>query len=97
MAYVQFHRRQEALGRHRHALKLRQEAGDELGEAMSLNSLGLLHLREHRLEETRDHFERALEITRRLGGRRWGGVVLGKPGRRSTRLRRTPRGGGPGG
>ncbi|SIO85563.1 tetratricopeptide repeat protein [Nocardiopsis sp. JB363] len=77
MAYVQSHRRQEALGRHRHALKLRQETGDELGEAMSLNSLGLLHLREHRLEEARDHFERALEIVRHRGERRWEGVVLG--------------------
>lgn len=66
MAYVQSHRRQEAPAHHRHALRLRQEAGDELGEAMSLNSLGLAHLREHRVEEAREHFERALAIVRCL-------------------------------
>lgn len=77
MAYVQSHRREEALSHHRHALRLRREDGDELGEAMSLNSLGLVHLREHRVEEARDHFEQALTITRRLGDRRWEEIAVG--------------------
>ncbi|GHD20611.1 hypothetical protein GCM10007147_13200 [Nocardiopsis kunsanensis] len=77
MAYVQSHRREEALAHHRRALELRRESGDELGEAMSLNALGLAHLREHRPAEAREFFERSLATVRRLGERGWEGIALG--------------------
>lgn len=77
MAYVQSHRTQEGIERHRHALRLRRELGDELGEAMSLNALGLAHLREHRVDRAREAFERSLATARRLGERTWEGIVLG--------------------
>ncbi|MBE2997698.1 tetratricopeptide repeat protein [Nocardiopsis sp. HNM0947] len=77
MAYVQSHRWEEAKAHHQRALRLRQEAGDRFGEAMSLNALGLALLREHRLDEARDHFERSLAEVRLLGERRWEGIALG--------------------
>ncbi|MGP4109521.1 ATP-binding protein [Streptomyces sp. 4N509B] len=50
-------------------LRAARREGDRGGEAELLDSLGLAHLRSHRLDEAAEHFEACLVIRRELGDR----------------------------
>lgn len=70
-------RAEEALELHTRALALREGVGDAFGVAMSSNAIGLVHLREHRLERARESLDHCLLLTREIGERRWEGIALG--------------------
>ncbi|MGW9556148.1 ATP-binding protein [Nocardiopsis sp. NPDC055551] len=84
MACVQGHRYPEGLERHRRAHELRRTMKDEFGVAMSLNAIGIVHLRVRRLDQAAQHFRRSLEILEPLSKRTWSGIALGNLAR--TRL-----------
>ncbi|MFD3683881.1 tetratricopeptide repeat protein [Nocardiopsis sp. NPDC058631] len=76
-AHLHSNRPVEGIEHHTRALELRRELVDEPGVVMSLNALGLAHLRGHRLDEARDHLERSNAAARDLGDRLWEGIAQG--------------------
>lgn len=77
IAFLQANRPSEGIEQHTRALELRRELGDELGVVMSLNALGLAHLRGRQLDAARDRLEESLDAARQLGDRRWEGIAQG--------------------
>ncbi|MGK3102711.1 tetratricopeptide repeat protein [Streptomyces sp. WAC05858] len=60
MAYTRINRQAESLESHENALTIRRDLDDRLGEARSLNLIGLNHLRARRLDPATRHFEQAI-------------------------------------
>lgn len=77
MACVQGHRYSDGLERHHRAHEIRRTMKDEFGVAMSLNAIGIVHLRARRLDHAARHFRRSLEISESLSKRTWSGIALG--------------------
>ena len=69
-AFFQARLLDQATVHHTRLLALRQRLGDRLGEAKSINALGLLALRRRQLDVARAHFEAGADIFAALGERR---------------------------
>ncbi|NGO72709.1 tetratricopeptide repeat protein [Streptomyces boncukensis] len=74
-ACSQSHRLAEGVEFHREALTIRQERGDRLGEALSLNDIGLIRLRGRQLEAAVDLFQRAGQLFSALNAPHWEAVA----------------------
>jgi tetratricopeptide (TPR) repeat protein len=70
----------EAAGALHEALALNKELARPRGQAMTLNSLGNLHLLQGRLDEARAHYRRAQRLFARVGDTRWEGHVIANVG-----------------
>ena len=73
-AHLQSGRITDAEASHRAALAIRRQLGDERGEAMSLNALGLVALRSHHLNDAVTFFAEGQEHFRILQDDQW--IVL---------------------
>jgi tetratricopeptide (TPR) repeat protein len=66
----------EALSHHQAALEIFRELGDRQGEGRSTNSIGVIHLAQHELEQARDHFERLLALSQEIADETWAAIAL---------------------
>ncbi|MEU5692465.1 NB-ARC domain-containing protein [Actinosynnema sp. NPDC020468] len=73
--HFQTRRLADAEHHHRAALALRRASGDRLGEAITVNALGLLWLRHRDLDRARADFTAAAVLAAELGEARWEALI----------------------
>src|SRR5260370_6457618 len=86
MVYGQL-RVQDAIGYFEHALTIRREIGDQVGEAQAANNLADTYLRLQRFDEALEPLARTMTIQRRIGSPLVEAVAMTNPGESSPHLR----------
>jgi tetratricopeptide (TPR) repeat protein len=76
----------EARKHHQRSLEIRQEIGDQRGQAASFDNLGLVALSLGDYEKAQEYHERSLDIRREIGDRRGQATCLGNLGNVVQRL-----------
>ncbi|GAA0539643.1 hypothetical protein GCM10010390_47030 [Streptomyces mordarskii] len=76
MAYTRINHQAESLESHENALTIRRDLDDRLGEARSLNLIGLNHLRARRLDTAARHFEQAISAFQEQDAAHWAATAL---------------------
>ncbi|MFI6081794.1 ATP-binding protein [Streptomyces sp. NPDC051217] len=74
--YTKINRLAESVHCHEEALAIRRELGDREGEASSLNALGLVHLRQRRLDSAAARLVEAARVFGELGQEHWQSVSV---------------------
>jgi tetratricopeptide (TPR) repeat protein len=81
IACAHAHRFAQSIENYRGALAIRRELGGGLGEVLTLNGLGLVHMRRHDLRAARTLLQEALANARELGDAYWTALMTGNVGK----------------
>jgi tetratricopeptide (TPR) repeat protein len=71
----------ESVEKYRQSLRLYRDAGDRVGEALTLNAIGLAYYELRELQKALEHYEQALQLARALGDRSSEAETLNNLGR----------------